>query len=140
MSRGARECWLSGGSEIVPTDGVRVVRVSSVNDDVSLLEEWNDKIHEVIDWLTSLDKEHHTARLLQAIAEFLERERERERENSVKLRVWWGILSVRVSSCRSDLDGMGADDLGTLGLVLDERVNFRDSAIEHGDLKYRSKI
>lgn len=62
------------GLELVgSSDGVRVVRVSTVNDDVTLLEEWLELVDEVINGLTGLDEEDDSAGSLEALAELLNR-------------------------------------------------------------------
>jgi hypothetical protein len=60
------------GLELVSSsDGVRVVRVTTVNDDVALLEVWLELANEVIYGLSGLDEENDTTGGLEALAEFL---------------------------------------------------------------------
>ena len=55
------------------TDRVRVVRVTAVNDDVTLLEVRQELLNEGIDGRTSLDEKDDLARTLQLGAELLDR-------------------------------------------------------------------
>ena len=80
------------GLELVgSSDRVRVVRVTTVNDDVTLLKVGLELSDEVIDGLTGLDKEDDSSRGLELGAELL--------------------------------DGVGTDNVGSLGLVLEEVVD-----------------
>lgn len=80
------------GLELVSSsDRVRVVRVTTVNDDVALLEEWLELSNEVVDGLTGLDEEDDSPWCSELLAELL--------------------------------NGVGTDDVGSLGLVLEEVVD-----------------
>jgi hypothetical protein len=50
-------------------DGVREMRVTTIDDDITLLEERKELVNEVIDGITSLDKEHDLAWALELGAE-----------------------------------------------------------------------
>jgi len=54
-------------------DGVRIVGVTSVNDDIALLHERNELIDECVDGRSSLDEEDDLARRLELFAELLDR-------------------------------------------------------------------
>lgn len=83
------------------TDGIGEVRVASVNDDITGLEEGQDLGNEVINGLASLDEHHDLARTLQLLAELLDR--------------------------------VGANDLGTLGLVGQKVVNLGNGSVVGAD-------
>jgi hypothetical protein len=53
--------------------GVGVVRVTTVDDDVTLLEVGEEEVNEVVDGLAGLDEEDDTAGLLELGAELLDR-------------------------------------------------------------------
>lgn len=61
-----------GGEVLGAAVGVREVGVTTVDDNISLFEVWEDGLNEVIDGLTGHDKEHNATRLLQLGAEFLD--------------------------------------------------------------------
>jgi len=54
-------------------DGIGEVRVASVNDDITSLEERQDLGNEVVDGLAGLDEHHDLAGTLQLLAELLDR-------------------------------------------------------------------
>ena len=49
--------------------GVGEVGVTTVNDDITFLNVWEDGLDEVVNWLTSHDQKHNTTGLLQLGAE-----------------------------------------------------------------------
>lgn len=55
------------------SDGVRVVRVSTIDDDVTLLEVGLELSNEVVDGLTGLDEEDDSSRGLELGAKLLDR-------------------------------------------------------------------
>ena len=55
------------------SDRVWVVRVTTVNDNVTFLEEWLELSDKVIDGLTGLDEEDDSSRSLELLAELLNR-------------------------------------------------------------------
>jgi len=54
------------------TDGIRVVRVTTIDDDVTLLQVGLELLDETVDSRTSLDEEDDLARALEFCAEFLD--------------------------------------------------------------------
>ena len=91
------------------SDRVRVVRVTTVNDDVTLLKVGLELSDEVIDGLTGLDKEDDSSRGLELGAELL--------------------------------DGVGTDNVGSLGLVLEEVVDLGGGSAGLGGLqRSRSRL
>jgi len=98
------------GLELVgSSDRVRVVRVTTVNDDVTLLKVGLELSDEVIDGLTGLDKEDDSSRGLELGAELL--------------------------------DGVGTDNVGSLGLVLEEVVDLGGGSAGLGGLqRSRSRL
>lgn len=58
---------------LAAADGVGVVRVTTVNDNVTLLHVGDKLVNKVVDSLSSLDEKDHTARLLELGAELLNR-------------------------------------------------------------------
>jgi len=92
------------GLELVSSaDRVGVVRVSTVNDDVALLEVRLELCDKVVDGLTGLDEEDDSTGGLEALAELL--------------------------------DGVGADDVGALGLVLEEVVDLGGGSVVSADFE-----
>lgn len=61
-----------GGEVLSAAVGVGEVRVTTVDDDISLFKVWKDGLNEVIDGLTGHDKEHNATGLLQLGAELLD--------------------------------------------------------------------
>jgi hypothetical protein len=61
-----------GGEVLSAAVGVGEVRVTTVDDDISLFKVWKDGLDEVIDGLTGHDKEHNATGLLQLGAELLD--------------------------------------------------------------------
>jgi hypothetical protein len=53
------------------TDGIRVVRASSVNDDITLLKVWDKLLDEIINSRSGLDEQDNFAGLLELGAELL---------------------------------------------------------------------
>jgi len=68
----ADEADALGGEVLGATVAVGVVGVTTVNDDVTLLEEGQERLNEVIDGLASHDEEHHTAGALELSNELLD--------------------------------------------------------------------
>lgn len=97
---GTDEADALGGKVLGAAVGVGVVRVTTVNDDVALLDATlvQEELNEVVDGLAGHDEHHHTAGLLELGAELL--------------------------------DGVSTNDRLALGLVLKEAVDLGDSAVE----------
>ncbi len=68
---GADEAEALSGQVFCSPVGVGEVGVAAIDDDVSALEEGQERLDPVIDGLAGLDEEHHTARLLQLGDELL---------------------------------------------------------------------
>ena len=97
---GANEEQALGFELVGAADGVGVVRVTTVNDDITLLDATlvQEELNEVVDGLAGHDEHHHTAGLLELGAELL--------------------------------DGVSTNDRLALGLVLEEAVDLGDGAVE----------
>lgn len=107
--------------------GVRVVRVSAINNDVTLFDEGEQALNEVVDRLAGHDQQHDTTGLLQLRAEFLHRVGSHDRLScsnnqhasppppipSPSLQLWHGRP--------------------TLGLVGKESIDLLDCAVESHD-------
>jgi len=102
---GTDETDTLGGEVLGTAVGVGVVRVTTVNDDVALLDTTlvKEELNEVVDGLAGHDEHHHTAGLLELGAELL--------------------------------DGVSTNDRLALGLVLEEAVNLGDSAVESNNIE-----
>lgn len=61
-----------GGEVLGAAVGVGEVRVTTVDDDISLFKVWKDGLNEIIDGLAGHDKEHNATGLLQLGAELLD--------------------------------------------------------------------
>lgn len=100
--------------------GVGEVGVTTVNDDVALLEEGQEGLNEVVDGLAGHDEEHDTARALQLGAELLD-------GVGANNGLAWGKRSVRLR----ELDGFCRRL--TLGLIVQEAVNLGGGTVEGAD-------
>lgn len=52
--------------------GIWVVGVTTIDDDIALLEVWQKSLDEVVDWLSGHDEEHDAAWSLELLAELLD--------------------------------------------------------------------
>jgi hypothetical protein len=97
---GTDEADTLGGEVLGTAVGIGVVRVTTVNDDITLLDATlvQEELNEVVNGLAGHDEHHHTAGLLELGAELL--------------------------------DGVSTNDRLALGLVLEEAVDLGDSAVE----------
>jgi hypothetical protein len=92
-----------GGEVFGAAVGVWEVRVTTIDDDVSLLDAAlvEEQLNEVIDWLSGHDEQHHAAWFLELLHEFL--------------------------------DAVCAHDALALGLVFEKTVDLGDGAVESDD-------
>lgn len=79
------------------------VRVSSINDDIALLDATlsQEQLNEVVDWLSGHDQHHHTSWLLQLLHELL--------------------------------NAVGANNALALGFILEETIDLGDCSVEGND-------
>lgn len=101
--------------------GVWVMRVTSINDDIALLEVWEESLNEVVDWLSGHDEEHDAA---------------------------WGLeLSTELLDGVSTLNGLSCGDyqshsltlsrlvLLTLSFILEEVVDLGNGTVESDNVE-----
>lgn len=94
------------------------MRVSTVDDDISLLAERQELLNEVIDGRASHDQEHHTAGFLELGNEFLDGVGS---DNGLAC----GLVSIGL-----EIDGV---DVFTFGLILQEAVDLGNGSVESND-------
>jgi len=84
-------------------DGVVVVGVAAIDDDVTLIEQTEQSLDEIVHRLAGLDQQHHSSGCGERINQLL--------------------------------DTVGADNLGALGVALDELIDHLDGAVEDRHLE-----
>lgn len=101
--------------------GVWVVRIASINDDIALLEVWEESLNKVVDWLSSHDEEHDAAWGLELSTELLD-----------------GVSTFNGLSCgayQSHVLVFSRLLLLTLSLILEEVVDLRNGTVESDNVE-----
>lgn len=109
------------GEVLGTAGGVWVVGVTSINDDIALLEVWEESLNEVIDWLSGHDEEHDAAWSLELSTELLD-----------------GVSTLNGLSYiayQSRVLTFGRLVLLTLSLILEEVVDLRNGTVESDNVE-----
>ncbi len=110
--------------------GIWVVGVTTVNDDVALLQVWEESLNEVVNWLSGHNQEHDAAWGLELSAELLD-------GVSTLNGLSCTYISLNCKYCLADnlkLVFLAVSE-HTLGLVLEEAVNLADGTVEGNNVE-----
>jgi hypothetical protein len=69
---GTDESDALGRQVLCSASGIGEMRVAAINDDIAFLDKWEERLDEVVNWLTSHNKQHDAAGLFELRDEFFD--------------------------------------------------------------------